>query len=206
MNNKVVKPTKFENVRLFLHLPRKVFWYWDIRLYAPFILILFIVMLIMFTSSNNSTISESKSVEVVAKLVEDDIEPSIEVPTEPEMDSEIVLLARLADSVAAHKSDEVKKIIMWVAINRAEDRSNGYGSGLRGEIARPKQWQCYDPYATYLQSTYDIAEEVYNTWMSGGPRPMYPDMLWFVFNSDGSITVRNQFKEGKNRVEMTFGQ
>lgn len=121
-------------------------------------------------------------------------------------DSSITMLARLADSVARGRSDEVKKIVMWVAINRVEDRSHGYGGSLKEEINRPKQWQQFDPTATYLESTYRLADEVYKTWQNGGPRPIYNDMLWFVLNGDGSITVRNQFKATKNRAEATFGQ
>lgn len=217
MNNRYAKPTKFEKARLILRRPRKVFWYWDIRLYIPFILIIYILTIVLLLASKSTSALDEVNetfIEADEVYTEPYTEPEIEeveeiseeVYFEIQPDSEIVMLARLADSVAAHKSDEVKKIVMWVAINRAEDRSHGYGDGLRGEISRPKQWQCYDPYAAYLQSTYDLAEEVYNTWISGGPRPMYPDMLWFVFNSDGSITVRNQFKASKNRTEMTFGQ
>lgn len=127
-------------------------------------------------------------------------------PTEAIQDSEAVALARLADAVARGRSDEVKRIVMWVAINRSEDRSHGYGLSLLGEIARPKQWQEYTPDANYLESTLRLAEEVLDTRDSGGARPIYGDMLWFVLNSDGSITVRNQFQMAKNRSEATFGQ
>ena len=133
----------------------------------------------------------------------------IEVEPEPEVDirkEQAVALARLADSVAKGRSEEVKRIVMWVAINRAEDKSHGYGLPLLDEIARPKQWQEYDPSANYLESTLSIAYEVLEIREKGGPRPIYGDMLWFVLNNDGSITVRNQFNSGKNRSEATFGQ
>ena len=129
-----------------------------------------------------------------------------EPPTEAQQDSEAVALARLADSVARGRSDEVKRIVMWVAINRSEDRSHGYGLSLLEEIARPKQWQEYSPDANYLESTLRLAEEVLEVRDSGGARPIYGDMLWFVLNNDGSITVRNQFQVSKNRSEATFGQ
>jgi len=174
---------------------------WDVRLWAPFIIILMVII-----SNNDKEVDpipiEDPAIQVASEtIMETEPEPTIDLRT-----SEITALARLADTVAHGKSDEVKSIIMWIAINRVEDKANGYGMDLQGEIARPKQWQCYDPDGAYLQATYDLAESVHDTWMTGGPRPIYNDMLWFVFNSDGSITVRNRFGNEKNRSEATFGQ
>lgn len=132
--------------------------------------------------------------------------PGTEAEESPSVDEEAIALARLADSAAKGRSDEVKRIIMWVAINRSEDRSNGYGRSLLEEISRPRQWQQYDETAPYLESTLVLAKGVLDTWRSGGPRPIYSDMLWAVLNGDGSITVRNKFRESKNMASATFGQ
>ena len=175
---------------------------WDVRLWAPFIVVFMIII--------NNNDKEVKPVPIEDPVIQVASENIIETEPEPTIDlrtSEIIALARLADTVAHGKSDEVKSAIMWIAINRVEDKANGYGLDLLGEIARPKQWQCYDENGTYLQSTYELAESVHDTWMNGGPRPIYSDMLWFVFNSDGSITIRNRFGSNeKNRSEVTFGQ
>ena len=181
----------------------KVEWYWDVRLWSPLIIIAIIVSLCINPKPEVEPIpiQEPGVEEVQAKVEETIPEPTMDLRT-----TEIAALARLADTVAHGKSDEVKSIIMWIVINRVEDRANGYGLDLQGEIARPKQWQCYDPNGTYLESTFVLASNIYDTWMSGGPRPIYDDMLWFVFNKDGSITVRNRFGNEKNRSEATFGQ
>lgn len=186
----------------------KVVWYYDVRIWFPFFMLILISITGFYRTKLNIVIqsaAEQESVTEVYVQAEPQVEETV-APAEAVADSEIVALARLADSVARGRSDEVKRIVMWVAINRSEDRSHGYGLSLLGEIARPKQWQEYTPDATYLESTLKLAQEVYETWQTGGPRPIYSDMLWFVLNNDGSITVRNQFKDGKNRSETTFGQ
>ena len=80
-----------------------------------------------------------------------------------------------------------------MAVNRSEDRANGYGQSLQSEISRPNQWQGYDENAPYTAGTYAMALSVLETQARGGLRPLDSDMLWFVLNDDGSITLRNQF-------------
>lgn len=181
-------------------------WYWDLKKWSP---VLIILLLISYVSGCNNGKEEQiayyetmPAETVYIRVTEEPTEPA---ETEPTLDEEAVALAILADTSASGKSDEVKTILMWVAINRVEDRSNGYGSSLIEEINRPKQWQGYNPKGMYLQSTYDLALEVLNTWRNNGPRPIYNDMLWSVYNSDGSITVRNRFNSSKGRNEQTFG-
>lgn len=179
---------------------RKVNWYYDVRLYLP---IFIIISAILLSGNKSKETSIAPTLEEISALSDNE---NIYEREPSEEEREIIELARLADCVGAGRSTEVKKAIMWVVINRTEDRSNGYGLSLIGEIERPKQWQQYRKDASYLESTYRLATEVYTTWKRGGARLMMGDMLWFVLNNDGSITVRNQFKEGKNRSEMTFGQ
>lgn len=179
-------------------------WYWDLKKWAPVLIIIPIILyLIGYNNGKTNQIEYYESLPAETVLVEVIKEVPVEV-TEAAPDEEAVALAILADSTGANKSDNVKRILMWVAINRAEDRSNGYGGTLIEEINRPKQWQSYNPEGMYLESTYDIALEVVTTWRNNGPRPIYNDMLWSVFNSDGSITVRNKFKDTKGRREQTF--
>lgn len=188
--------------------PRKVSWYWDVRIWLPVFAVLMAAVIGLYQSKIERITMESELYFEERATEEARVEAvaETEVPTEAPQDSEAVALARLADSVARGRSDEVKRIVMWVAINRSEDRSNGYGLSLLEEIARPKQWQEYSPDANYLESTLRLAEEVLEIRDSGGARPIYGDMLWFVLNNDGSITVRNQFQLSKNRSEATFGQ
>lgn len=187
---------------------RKISWYWDVRIWLPVFAMLMLAVILSYQGKTDRITNDANmyvekysdggaAIDTLAETTE---------PTEAIQDSEAVALARLADTVARGRSDEVKRIVMWVAINRSEDRSHGYGLSLLGEIARPKQWQEYTPDANYLESTLRLAEEVLDTRDSGGARPIYGDMLWFVLNSDGSITVRNQFQMAKNRSEATFGQ
>lgn len=187
---------------------RKISWYWDVRIWLPVFAMLMLAVILSYqgkvdriTNDANMYVEKHSDGGVAIDTIAETTEP-----TEAIQDSEAVALARLADAVARGRSDEVKRIVMWVAINRSEDRSHGYGLSLLGEIARPKQWQEYTPDANYLESTLRLAEEVLDTRDSGGARPIYGDMLWFVLNSDGSITVRNQFQMAKNRSEATFGQ
>ena len=118
-----------------------------------------------------------------------------EPPTEEPIDPKAEALARLADTVGAGRSDNVKTVIMWVAINREEDRANGYGKTLLEEIARPSQWQGYDENAAYTDRTYEIAKQVLEIQATGALRPVDSDMLWFVLNDNGSITLRNLYAE-----------
>ncbi len=169
-----------------IHLGEDVRWYYDIRLWSPLILLLLILALL-----------PGKKAEVQPEPTEPDIS-TVETtedttPTEAPINQEAAALARLADSVGAGRSDNVKTIIMWVAVNRSEDRANGYGQSLIDEIARPNQWQGYDENAPYTDGTYAMALSVLDTQARGGLRPLDSDMLWFVLNDDGSITLRNQF-------------
>ena len=183
---------------------KDVKWYWDLKKWIP---IICIMMVILYAIGYNK--GKTNQIEIFEAIPPETIyievtEPTVLETTEPELDEEAVALAILADSSASGRTDTVKRILMWVVINRVEDRANGYGDTLIGVINRPKQWQGYNPDGMYLESTYEIALEVLTTWRNNGPRPIYNDMLWSVYNADGSITVRNRFGEEKGRVEQTF--
>lgn len=193
--------------RLYNKIDKKdVKWFWDVKKWIP---ILIIAMLISYISGCNNGKNEQIAYfeTIPAETIYIEVTQPIEIAEEPEpvRDEEAVALAILADTSAAGKSNEVKRILMWIAINRTEDRANGYGGTLLEEIARPKQWQGYNSEGMYLQETYDLALEVLDIWRSNGPRPLYNDMLWSVYNSDGTITVRNKFKDEKGRMEQTYG-
>ena len=175
-------------------LGEDVRWYYDIRLWSPLILVLLILALLPGKKA------EEPTVETTPVIAEVETQPQEETePTQPPVNQDAAALARLADSVGAGRSDNVKTIIMWVAINRSEDRANGYGQSLQDEIARPNQWQGYDENIPYTDGTYDMALQVLDTQLRGGLRPLDSDMLWFVLNDDGSITLRNQFAATGNQ-------
>lgn len=177
-----------------LHLGEDVRWYYDVRLWSPLILVLFILTLLPAKKTEEKPVETIPIATVVETLPMEET-----APTEKEVIPEAEALARLADCVGSGRSDNVKTVIMWVAINRSEDRANGYGQSLLDEIARPNQWQDYDPTALYNEGTYEIAKQVLQTQASGGLRPVDSDMLWFVLNNDGSITLRNQFTAKANQ-------
>lgn len=184
---------------------KDVKWYWDLKKWIPIVSIILVILYAIGYhkgKANQIRIYENMPPETI--YIEVTEEPTIPETTEVVLDEEAVALAILADSSASGKTETVKRILMWVAINRAEDRSNGYGDTLIGVINRPRQWQGYNPDGMYLESTYNIALEVLDTWRNNGPRPIYNDMLWSVYNTDGSITVRNRFGDERGRVEQTF--
>ena len=185
------------------HLGDDVRWYYDIRLWSPLILLLFILALVLPGKKEDKKLEETVPVVTIMQTlpVEEDT-----VPTEAPVNPEAAALARLADTVGAGRSDNVKTVIMWVAINRSEDLYNGYGQTLLVEIARPNQWQGYDESAEYSAESYEMAQQVLATQAKGGLRPVDKDMIWFVLNNNGSITVRNQFTATANRkwVEKTY--
>lgn len=169
-------------------LGEDVRWYYDVRLWSPLILVLLILALLPGRKPEVPEVTEPEISAVETQPTEEQTEP-----TEPPVNPEAAALARLADSVGAGRSDNVKTIIMWVAINRSEDRANGYGQSLIDEIARPNQWQGYDENAPYSAGTYAMALSVLDVQARGGLRPLDSDMLWFVLNDDGSVTLRNRF-------------
>lgn len=177
-----------------LHLGEDVRWYYDIRLWSPLLLLLFILALLPGKKEEQKPVETIPVVTVVQTLPVEET-----APAEEEVIPEAEALARLADCVGAGRSDNVKTVIMWVAVNRSEDRANGYGQSLLDEIARPNQWQDYDPTALYNERTYEMAKQVLETQATGGLRPVDSDMLWFVLNNDGSITLRNQFTATANQ-------
>lgn len=177
-----------------LNLGEDVRWYYDIRLWSPLLLVLFILALLPGKKEEQKPVETIPVVTVVQTLPVEET-----APAEEEVIPEAEALARLADCVGAGRSDNVKTVIMWVAINRSEDRANGYGQSLLDEIARPNQWQDYDPTALYNEGTYEMAKQVLETQATGGLRPVDSDMLWFVLNNDGSITLRNQFTATANQ-------
>ena len=177
-----------------LHLGEDVRWYYDIRLWSPLILLVLILALLPEKQAVKTPEETTPDVTAVETLPEEDT-----TPTEEAEIPEAAALARLADSVGAGRSDNVKTVIMWVAINRSEDRANGYGQSLLDEIARPNQWQGYDESTSYNDGTYAIAKQVLEIQANGGLRPLDSDMLWFILNDDGSITLRNQFTSTANQ-------
>lgn len=176
------------------HLGEDVRWYYDIRLWSPLILLLFILALLPGKQAKKMPEETVPAFTAVETLPEEET-----APTEEAVIPEAAALARLADSVGAGRSDNVKTVIMWVAINRSEDRANGYGQSLLDEIARPTQWQGYDENALYTDRTYTIAKQVLEMQENGSLRPVDSDMLWFILNNDGSITLRNQFTATANQ-------
>ena len=191
------KPTPQSGFRIpeFLtKIGEDVRWYYDIRLWSPLILLLLILALVLPGKGRKQEVAELPQ-ETVDVQPSDETEP----PTEATRDPEALALAILADSVGKGRSDNVKTIIMWIAVNRSEDRANGYGLSLMEEIARPNQWQGYDENTVYSASTYEIAKEVLETVENSGLRPLDNDMLWLVLNDDGSVTVRNQFTSKGNQ-------
>ena len=186
------KKTAFPIPAFLTHLGADVRWYYDIRLWSPLILLLLILALLpgkQAAKTPEETVPEVTAVETLPETA----------PTEEAVIPEAAALARLADSVGAGRSENVKTVIMWVAINRSEDRANGYGQSLLDEIARPNQWQGYDENVRYSDTTYAIAKQVLEIQKNGGLRPLDSDMLWFVLNDDGSITLRNQFTATANQ-------
>ncbi len=172
---------------------KDVRWYYDVRLWLPVILVLLVLAACGGSKLSTSTAQGGESIvpetqaPVQTEPVSETQAPMTHISPEAEA------LAILADSVGAGRSDNVKTIIMWVAINRSEDYSNGHGLTLLEEIARPNQWQGYDPEISYSQKTYDMALEVLDIRNTGRLRPLDGDMLWMVLNDDGSVTIRNQF-------------
>ena len=178
-------------------------WYYDIRPWSPLLVLVLILALVIPANARKKAEAAVPSTEPSVSDVVESVET--EPSTEP-LDPEAEALARLADSVGMGRSENVKTIIMWVAINRSEDRANGYGQSLLDEIARPSQWQNYDENIAYTAPTYELAKEVLNTVKTGGLRPLDSDMLWLVLNDDGSVTVRNRFnqKSGQKWNEKTI--
>ena len=177
------------------HLGQDVRWYYDIRIWSPLLLILFILALL--PGKKQEPPAQTSTPEV--SVVETQPTEAQTEPTQAPVNEEAAALARLADTVGAGRSDNVKTIIMWVAINRSEDRANGYGQSLLDEIARPNQWQGYDETAPYSEGTYAMALKVLDTQLRGGLRPLDSDMLWLVLNDDGSVTLRNRFSVTGNQ-------
>ncbi len=171
---------------------KDVKWYFDIRLWSPLIVVLLILALLVGKGPDKPVVETTPETE--AQVMETEPETT-EPPTEEPIDPKAEALARLADTVGAGRSDNVKTVIMWVAINREEDRANGYGKTLLEEIARPSQWQGYDENAAYTDRTYEIAKQVLEIQATGALRPVDSDMLWFVLNDNGSITLRNLYAE-----------
>ena len=176
------------------HLGVDVRWYYDIRLWSPLILLLLILALLPGKRAEKTPEETIPEITAVETLPEEET-----TPVEEALIPEAAALARLADTVGAGRSDNVKISIMWVAINRSEDRANGYGQSLLDEIARPNQWQGYNETAPYSEETYAMAKQVLEIQENGGLRPLDSDMLWFILNDDGSITLRNQFTATANQ-------
>ena len=179
-------------VAYYASIGKDVKWYFDIRLWSPLIVVLLILALLVGKGPDKPVVETTPETE--AQVMETEPETT-EPPTEEPIDPKAEALARLADTVGAGRSDNVKTVIMWVAINREEDRANGYGKTLLEEIARPSQWQGYDENAAYTDRTYEIAKQVLEIQATGALRPVDSDMLWFVLNDNGSITLRNLYAE-----------
>ncbi len=168
-------------------------WYYDVRLWLPVILLLLILSMCSGGQPDAAPAETEPSVPVTEAVIETE-------PTEAPIIPEAEALAILAESVGAGRSNNVKTVIMWIAVNRSEAQGReGYGKSLIEEIERSDQWQGYDENAAYSQEVYDIALEVLETVENGGLRPIEGDMLWLVLNNDNSVTIRNQFLNNGNQ-------
>lgn len=205
--DKKSKPTfKIQLGKFCAEIGNDVAWFWDIRLWAPVLVILFIVAL--FNAPGTKTPAPEAADLTVPEEITMEVDPT-DVADVPEIqpvvrDPEAEALARLADTVGAGRTDRVKKVIMWIAINRSEDRANGFGKSLIEEIARPSQWQFYDEAATYGEGSYLLAEEILKMVRTNDLRPVDKDMLWLLLNDDGSVTIRNAFNINSKTVQKTF--
>lgn len=183
---------------------RDVAWFWDIRLWSP-ILVVLLVAALMSGRKPAAEVTIPEEIPAPTQEVEMEIEPAAPVETQPVLrDAEAEMLARLADTVGAGRTDRVKKVIMWIAINRSEDRANGFGKSLEEEIARPNQWQFYDESASYGEGTYLLALDVLKVVRTNDLRPVEKDMLWLVLNDDGSVSIRNSFNMNNKTTQKTI--
>lgn len=180
-----------------------VAWFWDIRLWSPVLVVLLIAALVTPIRKAPAASDVTPPEEIVDVIPEDntDVIPEVQpVVRDPEAEA----LARLADTVGSGRTDRVKKVIMWIAINRSEDRANGFGKSLVEEIARPNQWQFYNEDAPYGEGSYLLAEEILKMVRTNDLRPVDKDMLWLLLNDDGSVTIRNGFNINSKTVQKTF--
>lgn len=174
------------------HIGNDVKWYYDVRLWSPLIILLLILALVLPGRGQKAEPTQPTE-EIIVQT-----EPEVtEAPTEP-IDPDAVALAVLADTVGNGRSDNVKEVIMWVAVNRSEAHRDGFGKPLQEEISRPEQWQFYDENGKYSDTTYEIAKSVLATQKNEGLRPVDSDMLYLVLNDNGSVTVRDQFLASAN--------
>ena len=114
-------------IAYFAGIGKDVKWYFDIRLWSPLILLLLILALLPGRSKSETPAETTPETEAAVMETEPEV---TEPPTVEPLDPRAEALARLADTVGAGRSDNVKTVIMWVAINREEDRANGYGKDL----------------------------------------------------------------------------
>lgn len=200
------KPTfKIQLGKFHAEIGEDVAWFWDIRLWAPLLVVLLIAaLLVPVRKAPVPAAAETPLPEVVEDVTDE--KDSVVIPeVQPVVrDPEAEALARLADTVGAGRTDRVKKVIMWVAINRSEDRANGFGKSLVEEIARPNQWQFYDEEAPYGEGSYMLAEEILKMVRTNDLRPVDKDMLWLLLNDDGSVTIRNGFNINSKTVQKSF--
>lgn len=200
------KPTfKIQLGKFHAEIGEDVAWFWDIRLWAPLLVILLIAaLLVPVRKAPAPTVEDNPLPELVEDVTDVDDTPVIP-EVQPEVrDPEAEALARLADTVGSGRTDRVKKVIMWVAINRSEDRANGFGKSLAEEIARPNQWQFYDAEAPYGEGSYLLAQDILKMVRTNDLRPVDKDMLWLLLNDDGSVTIRNGFNINSKTVQKTF--
>ena len=103
------RPRKKQTLRLpaFLtQLGKDVRWYYDIRLWSPLILLLLILALLP------GKVKTEEPVETMPITVEETQPTEDTAPTEAPVNEDAAALARLADSVGAGRSDNVKTVIM----------------------------------------------------------------------------------------------
>ena len=106
-------------------------------------------------------------------------------------------IAKVVAGCATYYSENVQRAVAWCVLNRVD--SALYPDTIEEVCEQANQWQGYDSAASYSDDTYAIAKQVLETKAKGGLRPIDSDMLWFVLNDDGSITLRNQFTASANQ-------
>lgn len=177
---------------------QKMIWNWFCRKENRLLPLLFalvwalVILLGCRVQQRDVALAENRGREAaLQELSASVVEPEDPEPTE---DDEAALLARMLYGyyqAGATRADQWE-LIAWVAVNRAEAAL--WPSELRDVLLQPEQWQGFSEENPILQDILTVAEDVLDTWHSGGARPLAPEFVYLA-QSGTRTQVRTEYIE-----------
>lgn len=135
------------------------------------------------------------AVPVVANIIADELgfEPA---PAAETVDADAVAMAKVIYGTCRYNSVDAQRSVCYLILNRVD--SPQFPSTIREVCEQPNQWMGYADDNPVVEETYELCKETIKAWRNNEIRPFGKDFVFFVWNGNDSITLRNTYEKTAN--------